>query len=215
MRHPRARNAARSGTVGDKLSLRKKKMQIYDISQELFSCVVYPGDTPPTKKRVRSIADGDACNVTDLSMCAHNGTHIDAPFHFVNGGGTIDTIPLDRLIGEAWVVTMHGEITPAQIEALPEDCRKLLVRGDGWLTPGSAAALTARGIHLVGTESQSVGPAAAPRDTHLVLLGAQVAVLEGIRLGAVPDGKYTLFAAPINLGGCDGAPVRAVLVCES
>ena len=63
---------------------------IIDISQEVFSCKVFPGDPPPVKDRVMSISKGDVCNLTSLSMCAHNGTHVDAPFHFIDGGRTID-----------------------------------------------------------------------------------------------------------------------------
>lgn len=187
-------------------------MQIYDISQEVFGCVVYPGDTAPSHRDVRLLSRGDNCNLTDFTMCAHNGTHVDAPRHFLDEGCTIDAIPLEQTVGEAYVVTFDREITSEDISSLPGDCRRLLVRGSGWMTPESSRAAVVRGIGLIGTESQSVGPAGAPRTTHLALLGAGVVLLEGIRLAEVPDGKYLLFAAPINLGGCEGAPVRAVLV---
>ena len=68
------------------------------------------------------------------------------------------------------------------------------------------------GIRLYGNESQTVGPEDAPKEVHLIMLGAEVVLLEGIRLAEVPDGVYLLDAAPINLGGADGAPCRAILI---
>ena len=73
---------------------------IIDISQEVFSCKVFPGDDAPKPDRAMSIQKGDICNLTNFSMCAHNGTHADAPFHFIDGGMTIDRIPLDVFVGD-------------------------------------------------------------------------------------------------------------------
>ena len=67
-------------------------------------------------------------------------------------------------------------------------------------------------IKLYGNESQTVGPENAPMAVHLALLGADVVLLEGVVLGHVPEGKYLLSAAPLNLGGCEGAPCRALLM---
>ena len=60
-------------------------MKVYDISQEVFSCVVWPGDPAPIKQTLNSMDRGDLYNLTAFFMCAHNGTHIDAPSHFING----------------------------------------------------------------------------------------------------------------------------------
>ena len=67
-------------------------------------------------------------------------------------------------------------------------------------------------ILLIGNESQTVGPENAPMEVHLILLGAGVVLLEGIRLAKVPEGVYLLNAAPLNLAGADGAPCRAILI---
>ena len=67
---------------------------IYDISQELFSCHVFPGDPAPAYEALGDMQRGDLYNLTAFSMCAHNGTHVDAPLHFVKGGRTVDEIPL-------------------------------------------------------------------------------------------------------------------------
>ena len=86
-------------------------MKIYDISQEIFNCQVYPGDPIPEKKTLCSMENGDVYNLSAFSMCAHNGTHIDAPFHFINGGKTVDSISLDAFIGMAFVVEHHGIVS--------------------------------------------------------------------------------------------------------
>ena len=74
----------------------KEAYQLIDISQEVFSCKVYPGDPAPEMIPQMRISDGEVCNLTAFSMCAHNGTHVDAPFHFLPDGKTIDRIPLEH-----------------------------------------------------------------------------------------------------------------------
>ena len=83
-------------------------MKIYDISQEVFGCQVYPGDPVPEKRRLCSIEQGDPCNLTAFSMCAHNGTHIDAPFHFIKDGKAVDSINLATFVGMANVFSASG-----------------------------------------------------------------------------------------------------------
>ena len=188
-------------------------MKIYDISQELFSCVVFPGDPAPKKDTVLSIENGDNCNLTSLSMCAHNGTHVDAPYHFYRDGRTIDTLELEKVIGTALVVSFDGELTAADVRRLlMPDTKRVLFRGRTVITLDAAEELIRREICLVGVESQTVGPEDAPQEVHFELLGQEVVLLEGIRLNRVPEGTYLLNAAPVNLGGADGAPCRAVLL---
>lgn len=193
---------------------------IYDISQPLFESVVFPGDPAPERKTLASIQQGDLYNLTWLSLCAHNGTHVDAPFHFVQEGRGIDQVPLERFIGPAYVEGHEGDLTAQDARALlqraakayPGAEKKLLIRGKAVVTLEAARVFAAAGIDLVGNESQTVGPEDGPRDVHLVLLGAEVVLLEGIRLAAVPDGAYFLNCAPLNLTHADGSPCRAVLI---
>ena len=86
-------------------------MKIYDITQEVFGCTVYPGDPSPERFKMLSIENGDVCNLTAFKMCAHNGTHVDAPFHFYADGKTIDQVDLDKFIGQAYVAEHEGELT--------------------------------------------------------------------------------------------------------
>ena len=195
-------------------------MQIFDISQEVFSCQVYRGDPAPEREEVLKISDGAMYNLTAFRMCAHNGTHVDAPYHFIADGRTVDRMPLESWIGEAYVAEHEGDVTAedaARILAAARACgaeaaQRILVKGKATLTEAAARVLAEAGIRLFGNESQTVGPEDAPMAVHLILLGAGVTLLEGIRLGAVPEGAYLLHAAPLNLGGADGAPCRATLI---
>lgn len=195
-------------------------MKIYDISQEVFSCEVFPGDEPPQKEEVMRMSEGALYNLTSLHMCAHNGTHVDAPFHFIADGATIEEIPLDKMIGPAFVAAADGEVTESVAKEIlkkansadKEAVRKLLIKGRGVVSAEAAEVFAQAGVDLIGVELQSVGPVDAPMAVHKVLLGAEVVLLEGIRLGEVEEGVYFLNAAPISLGGSDGAPCRAVLL---
>ena len=190
-------------------------MKIYDISQELFGCAVYPGDPQPERFVTLSIKNGDVCNLTAFKMCAHNGTHVDAPFHFYADGKTIDQVDLDRFIGWAYVAEHDGDISAADAKNIlkaANGCERILVKGKAVVTKEAAQVFAQARIKLFGNESQTVGPIDAPKEVHLIMLGAEIVLLEGIRLEKVPVGKYFLNAVPLNLGGADGSPCRATLL---
>ena len=191
---------------------------ILDISQELFSCRVFPGDPAPKRERISSMEEGAAYNLTALSFCAHNGTHADAPFHFIREGKTVGELDPEIFLGPAFVYTCAGELTGERAEVLlglAARCgagRRLLLRGDCVVTAQAARVFAASPLRLLGVESQTVGPEDAPMEVHRILLGAEKVLLEGLRLQRVPDGRYFLSALPLNLGDADGAPCRAVLM---
>lgn len=195
-------------------------MKIYDISQEVFGCVVFPGDPAPEREVIARISEGSPCNLSKISMCAHNGTHVDAPFHFYEEGKTIEETALEKYIGMAYVSEHAGVLTADDAaavlrkagEADERSGKRILLKEKAVVSLEAARVFADAGIWLLGNESQTVGPEDAPMAVHLALLGAEVALLEGIRLGEVAEGAYFLNAAPINLGGADGAPCRAVLI---
>ena len=190
-------------------------MKIYDISQEVFSCAVYPGDPEPEKQELCATAAGDLYNLTYFSMCAHNGTHIDAPFHFIHHGKTVDALGLELFVGECFVARCEGDIgakTAEEILRKAKGAGRILLAGDLTVTAEAASVFAEADIRLLGNEGQSVGPEDAPMQVHLILLRKDIALLEGIVLKDVPEGHYFLSAAPLNLGGCDGAPCRAYLI---
>ena len=195
-------------------------MKIYDISQEVFDCSVYPGDPQPKRSTLSSMKDGDLYNLSAFSMCAHNGTHIDAPLHFINNGASVSDIDLAKTIGYAFVKKHDGDLCAddaidiiAEASNInPESVKRILIAGNATITEEAAEVFAKSGILLIGNESQSVGPEDAPMKTHITLLSHGIVLLEGVRLSKVAEGVYLLCAAPLNLSGCDGSPCRAVLI---
>ncbi len=198
-------------------------MKIHDISQEIFACRVYPGDPTPKRRILSRIDEGAVCNLTAFSMCAHNGTHIDAPFHFFEDGKTVDQLELQATVGMAYVAEHSGAIHREDAvrilekakEQSPEAAKRILIKGAATLSQDAATVFAASGILLFGNESQTVGPEDAPMQVHRILLSAGVILLEGIRLDRVPEGEYLLNAAPLNLSGADGSPCRAILIKDA
>lgn len=195
-------------------------MKIYDISQEVFDCKVFPGDPAPEREWLSQMAQGGLCNLTAFHMCAHNGTHVDAPYHFCREGKTVDQIPLENYVGMAYVTFCQGNVTAEaareilkKAEAFDRSCsRRILIGGKAVLTLEAAEVFARARILLYGNESQTVGPEDAPVEVHKKILGAEIVLLEGIRLEGISEGAYFLCAAPVNLGGSEGAPCRALLI---
>lgn len=206
-------------------------MKIHDLSQELLTASVYPGDPEPRAELLSSISAGDLYNLTALSLCVHNGTHVDAPHHFIDGAHGVDSIPLDRFIGAVYLITRSGELAASdaadildmartsfadsRVATLDPDGqgRRIIIRGDATVTEPCATVFAESGILLFGTESQSVGPLDSPMAVHLALLSRGVALLEGLRIPIdLPDGSYLLAAQPLSIRDADGAPCRAILI---
>ncbi|MBR3862528.1 MAG: cyclase family protein [Clostridia bacterium] len=195
-------------------------MKIYDISQEVFGCQVYPGDPAPEKTELKSMEKGEMYNLTAFNMCAHNGTHIDAPRHFMKDGKTVDEIAPEVFVGKAYVVEHHGVLTGEDVARIVtkarerdhEAAKRILMKGEVEVSLAAAQVFAASKMLLLGNEPQTVGPQNAPMAVHLALLSAGVVLLEGICLGEVLEGVYLLNAAPLNLSGAEGAPCRALLI---
>ena len=191
---------------------------IYDISQELFSCRVWPGDPAPVREVLADMDKGDIINLTAFSMCAHNGTHLDAPAHFIKEGKTVTDLDPAAFLGDCYVTHHEGDVTADNARRILAEAaaagapERILIGGKATVTEAAARVFADAEIKLLGNESQTVGPEDAPMAVHLILLGADVVLLEGVILTHVPAGKYFLTAAPIHLGGCEGAPCRAMLV---
>ncbi len=205
-------------------------MKYHDISLSLSpETVSWVTSIPFELRDRRRISRGDHSNSSAVTMSLHSGTHMDAPFHFVPDGTTIDELPLDLFIGPALVHAVETEryIQAADVEAIELDgiTRVLFkTRNSELLRRGSydpdfvafsveaAEALVAKGVKLVGLDYLSVAHAGEEQvPVHKAFLERGVALIEGVDLSRVSPGRYELICFPIRIRGADGAPCRAVL----
>lgn len=204
-------------------------MKIYDISLTLSPHSVRWVTAQPLELIERKrMSRGDTNNSSSIHTSVHAGTHVDAPFHFVPDGISIETLPLETFIGPARVCAVNPgtHITSADVAAagIEGETRvlfktrnsELLKKGvyDSNFAPFSvdgAEALVALGVKLVGLDYLSAAGANEQVPVHRAFLDNGVILLEGVQLSDVPPGRYELFCPPIKLAGSDGAPCRAVL----
>ncbi len=192
-------------------------MLIYDISRDVLSTKPYEGDPAPSVNVLNSIGNGDAYNMSQVTMCTHQATHIDAPKHFDEDGKTIGKIKLSDFYGKCTVVTIDGVLTGEDMEELLPYCRKRLIlhgNGNAYLSSSAAQVIAESGIVLVGTDADSIAPPFDQMRTHLELARASISVLENLYLEGIEDGVYTLCAFPLKLSELEAAPCRAVLLSE-
>ena len=192
-------------------------MLLYDISREIMSAEVYEGDPKPSVRSLQSIAGGGMYNLSEVSMCAHTGTHIDAPLHFDEEGEDVASMRITRFYGKCTVVTINGILTGDDMEQLLPHCERRLIlhsSGQAFLSVSAARVIADSKLVLIGTDAMSIAPPFDEYMPHLELARAGVAVLEGLYLDGVEDGEYILSAFPLKLGGLEAAPCRAVLMKE-
>ncbi len=208
-------------------------MRLYDVSLTISPDLpTWPGDSSIVVERVEQIEKGAIANITRLEMSAHTGTHVDAPYHFLADGATVDTLSLKTLTGRAYVLELTDvdRITTAVLEkaALPPRTRRVLFKtrnSEFWeqnektfqrdyvaISGDAAEYLVDKGVKLVGVDYLSVAPFEASQPTHEILLKAGIVIVEGLNLTGVAQGRYTFYCLPLKLDSSDGAPARAILI---
>ncbi|MCU1265601.1 MAG: cyclase [Acidobacteria bacterium] len=210
-------------------------MRIYDVSVPISEQLpTYPGDPAVNIKQWLSLENGDSANVTQIDFGAHTGTHVDAPAHFIRGGGKVESMDLETLMGEVHVIVMPedvGVITESHIESnVSVGATRVLFKTRNsafwsentgefrtdytYLSAGAAQRLVAKGVRLVGIDYLSVEQFQSQSfATHEALLSSGVIIIEGLDLRQVGAGVYELICLPLKLSGGtgDGAPARVVL----
>jgi arylformamidase len=204
--------------------------KLLDVSVPLSSGMpTYPGNPEFELHPVKRIARGDTANNSRLTMGTHTGTHVDAPWHFLDEGVGVEGLRLDLLIGRTRVVEVNkrGGIGAEELAeaGLREDLRVLLKtpnsalwNGEGFhteythLTEAGARYLVEQGVKVVGIDYLSVEQfkkAGAP--AHRTLLGQSVVIIEGLNLSEADPGMYEMYCLPLRIPGADGAPARVIL----
>jgi len=211
-------------------------MKIIDVSLPITNQLpVWPGDPAIHNHRVAQIKQGAECNITQLSLGAHVGTHMDAPCHFLDGREGIESLRLEDLIGPCYVVELPSDVMVINGEVLemaniPSGAKRLLFKTRNsmfWdekptvfhtdftaFEPDAARLLVDRGIHLLGIDYLSIAPYQRAAETHRILLGGGVSIVEGLDLRQVTAGYYSILCLPLKLVGSDGSPTRVVLIDE-
>jgi arylformamidase len=206
------------------------KQGFMDISVPLSNTIVtWPGDPKPDIHYVKTLAEGGSSNVSGISMSSHIGTHVDAPLHFIDGAASIDKVSLDTLVGPARVVDMRNRavITKSDLESVDlNGVARVLFKTDAsdlWDDPAfheefphlddkAAEYLVAIGVRLIGVDYLSVEQyKGRTRETHKIILGAGVIIIEGLDLRKVDADDYELICLPLKVAGMEAAPARAVL----
>lgn len=208
------------------------KPRFYDLSMPLSEKTApFPLDTPFSRVETMRMEDGDACNVTAITMSVHVGTHVDAPYHYDEQGMRIDEVALDRYMGKAHVFTVMSRggdgvqvISADDVQRLDISAERVLLRTltypeyDAFhanfasIAPDAIDVLAERGVRLIGVDTPSVDEATSKTlPAHARCRERGILILENLRLEHVPDGIYELIALPLRIIGGDASPVRAIL----
>jgi len=207
--------------------------KLYDISIPIQPGMPqWPGDDPVAERALLRTPD-DVANVTQLILTTHTGTHVDPPRHFVHGGATIDEVPLERWVGPCWVADLTGcgpEVEAGELEVadIPEGTERLILKTTNtrlWrasptafvedyvgLSLDAARWVVEHGIRLIGIDYLSIGGMRTTNvETHQLLLGNDVIIVEGLDPDAIAPGRYELLCFPLKIRDGDGAPARVAL----
>jgi arylformamidase len=190
----------------------------------------WPGNPPTVITMHLGTAKGDVCNVSAISFNSHTGTHMDAPLHFLHGAKSMDDLPWDAVIGPARVVEIKDRVAikPAELKKLkPRAGERLLFKTRNstvswkksefdkdfvYISQEGAQDLVDCGVRTVGVDYFSVGGFYKDGiETHHVLLGAEVWIIEGLNFANVKPGSYDLICLPIKFAQGDGAPARCLV----
>lgn len=203
-------------------------MKIFDISLPLNEqTITYPGTTPLKINPTRSSVTGSV--LSEITMSSHTGTHIDAPSHVIEGGKTIDQIDLATFFGPCRVLDFPKikkgiNVSDLESKKIKEGERILLkTSNSNWgfdkfygyvfLTSEAAVYLAGLNIKLVGIDSLSIKKRGLQDNrAHSELLSKNIPIIEGLNLGNIEEGEYTLVAFPLKFTGIDGSPARIVLI---
>ncbi|MSQ32029.1 MAG: cyclase family protein [Dehalococcoidia bacterium] len=210
-------------------------MRVIDISVAISSSMhIYPGDPAVEVQPASAISKGDSNNSSRLVMGSHTGTHVDSPRHFIQDMLSVDKLPLDVLVGKAYVAeiltTTQIGVKDLEKAAIPPGTKRIIFKTVNskliWkakdfqpdyisLSVDGAKWLLQMGVRLIGIDYLSIEQFKSPQhEVHHVLLEANVVILEGLNLTGVSPGEYTLCCLPLKISGGDGAPARTVLIEE-
>jgi len=206
-------------------------MHIYDVTVTLREDMpFYPGDARFSRHFLSTMRAGQACNVSELALSSHTGTHVDAPWHMRDDGPRLDEVPLSVFVGPAAVVEIADPHAVRRRELEPLNwcgVQRVLFKTANsgklenvdhfvsdfvYIAPDAAQFLAEQDLLVVGLDYLSIDPPGGNgHPAHQALMAAGVVLLEGLDLSDVPQGSYELICCPLKVAGADGAPARVLL----
>ncbi len=210
-------------------------MRVHDVSLVLRPDMpTWPGEGGPVVAPLKRMAKGDSSNVSLVTFGDHTGTHVDPPVHFIEGAATVESLPVDALVGSCRVVGYEGRghISADWLSSagVPHGTERILFKtrnSDLWrdarpfekefvaLDATAAQWLVDAGVKLVGVDYLSVEPFGSGKighPVHVALLSARVVIIEGLDLHDVSPGEYDLVCGPLKIQGGTGSPARVFLI---
>ncbi|MGD6778301.1 cyclase family protein [Sutcliffiella horikoshii] len=201
-------------------------MKVYDVSSPIYTGMPVYKNKPEKQPKQTTNTNGYVTE-TRLELDVHTGTHVDAPLHMVVDGETIETLPLDKLVGPCKVFDLTGvedRITVKDIEGLniQKDDFLLFKTKNSFdeefnfdfvfVAEDAAAYLAEIGVSGVGVDALGIERSQEGHPTHKTLFANGVIIIEGLRLKDIAEGEYIMCAAPLKLSGVDASPARIVLM---
>ena len=203
-------------------------MKFYDVSRPLNAETAVYKNYDIKRVRIETLAthDEDRYHESNLHMNLHTGTHVDAPLHMVAGGGSLETMPVDHYIGRCKVLDLSAvedQIHASDLEGYAIEAGDIVIMrtqnsfDEGFnfdfvaLAPDGAQWLVDRGVRTVGLDAMSIERGNPGHETHKILLGNGVAIIEDLRLAEISEGEWFISCLPLALTGVEGAPARAVM----
>ncbi len=192
-------------------------MKLIDITRDYTKAPLYPGSKLPEIKRVCDMSKGDMYNASSIVTTSHIGTHADAFCHFLKDSNiSIEKMKLEHYYGRCIVMSFKPDtpIELSDVEGKLKNVERLVIHSGGfsYLTKQAAEYIANSDVITIVTDAWSVAPLDNEPEIHEIILGNDIAVIENVVLDDVEDGEYILSAFPVKYDGCDGAPVRAVLI---
>lgn len=193
--------------------------------------ITYPGD-PEFRREAPGPQVAEALQIT---ICAHSGTHLDAPAHFFPEGRRLDDYPAEYFIMPAQVVEIldPSAVRASDLQGVVTNPGEAILFRTGnshsgrvctgrftedyvYIAEDAAHWCVNRQLRLVGHDYISLDHY-GDHDTpaHKIILGAGLLALEGVNLANVPAGRYTLICLPLRIKGAEASPVRAVLASNN
>lgn len=208
--------------------MKEKKMAFYDISMEIHeNMMVYKNkeSKKPTREILLNYQD-NGINESKMLMDLHTGTHIDAPYHMLSDGKTIEEMDVSKLIRKVKVLDLsdiNDRITDIDLEKkdIAQNEFLLLKTKNSFydeylvefvfLDKSGASYLRDKGVQGIGIDALGIERSQPDHETHKILMGSGCIIIEGLRLKDISEGEYLMYALPLKIRGGDGAPARVVI----